>query len=415
MRRIIALALRVEGVKKGPGAGPGPASLIAVITLRHLLREEKQGTTTSQLSSKNESSSTPAVIRPIAEKSQQALLLNAQRHALHTPPPYPASRPRRLRRDAFTRALVREHRMGTEDLILPVFLLDGQGQVQDVASMPGVQRRSLDGLFGIAEQCVRLGVPVMALFPVIDPALKTPDGKEATNPDGLVPRAVRELKKRFPELGLLTDVALDPFTSHGQDGLLDDTGYIVNDSTVAVLRQQALVQAQAGVDIVAPSDMMDGRIGAIRSALEEGGLIHTRIMAYSAKYASAFYGPFRDAVGSAKNLGKSDKKVYQMDPGNTDEALREVALDIAEGADMVMVKPGMPYLDIVRRVKDEFKVPTFAYQVSGEYAMLKAAAANGWLDHDAVMMESLLAFKRAGADGVLTYFALDAARIIRER
>ncbi len=334
---------------------------------------------------------------------------------MQVPPAYPSSRPRRLRRDAFTRALVREHRLGTEDLILPVFLLDGHGQVQDVASMPGVQRRSLDGLFGVAEQCVRLGVPVMALFPVIDASLKTPDGREATNPDGLVPRAVRELKKRFPELGLLTDVALDPFTSHGQDGLLDDSGYILNDSTVAVLREQALVQAQAGVDIVAPSDMMDGRIGAIRGALEEAGLVHTRIMAYSAKYASAFYGPFRDAVGSAKNLGKSDKKVYQMDPGNTDEALREVALDIAEGADMVMVKPGMPYLDIVRRVKDEFKVPTFAYQVSGEYAMLKAAAANGWLEHDAVMMESLLAFKRAGADGVLTYFALDAARLLRDR
>jgi porphobilinogen synthase len=334
---------------------------------------------------------------------------------VQVPPAYPSSRPRRLRRDAFTRALVREHRLGTEDLILPVFLLDGHGQVQDVASMPGVQRRSLDGLFGVAEQCVRLGVPVMALFPVIDASLKTPDGREATNPDGLVPRAVRELKKRFPELGLLTDVALDPFTSHGQDGLLDDSGYILNDSTVAVLREQALVQAQAGVDIVAPSDMMDGRIGAIRGALEEAGLVHTRIMAYSAKYASAFYGPFRDAVGSAKNLGKSDKKVYQMDPGNTDEALREVALDIAEGADMVMVKPGMPYLDIVRRVKDEFKVPTFAYQVSGEYAMLKAAAANGWLEHDAVMMESLLAFKRAGADGVLTYFALDAARLLRDR
>jgi len=255
---------------------------------------------------------------------------------------------------------------------------------------------------------------VMALFPVIEPSLKTPDGAEATNPDGLVPRVVRELKKRFPELGVLTDVALDPFTSHGQDGLLDDTGYILNDATVAVLRRQAQVQAEAGVDIVAPSDMMDGRIGAIRSSLEEAGLIHTRIMAYSAKYASAFYGPFRDAVGSAKNLGKSDKKVYQMDPGNSDEALREVALDIAEGADMVMVKPGMPYLDIVRRVKDEFRVPTFAYQVSGEYAMLKAAAANGWLDHDAVMMEALLAFKRAGADGVLTYFALDAARKLRE-
>jgi porphobilinogen synthase len=332
-----------------------------------------------------------------------------------TPPPYPASRPRRLRRDAFTRALVRESHLAPEDFILPVFVLDGQGQEQDVASMPGVKRRSMDGLFAVAEDCLKLGVPVMALFPVIDVAKKTPDGREALNPEGLVPRAVRELKKRFPELGLLTDVALDPFTSHGQDGLLDDSGYILNDPTVAVLRQQALVQAQAGVDIVAPSDMMDGRIGAIRHTLEESGCIHTRIMAYSAKYASAFYGPFRDAVGSAKNLGKADKKVYQMDPGNSDEALREVALDIAEGADMVMVKPGMPYLDIVRRVKDEFRVPTFAYQVSGEYAMLKAAAANGWLDHDAVMMEALMAFKRAGADGVLTYFALDAARLLRAR
>ena len=327
--------------------------------------------------------------------------------------PFPANRPRRLRRDAATRALVREHRLAAEDLILPVFVLDGQGQTQDVASMPGVQRLSVDRLLPVAEACVQLGVPVMALFPVIDPALKTPDGREATNPEGLVPRAVRELKARFPTLALLTDVALDPFTSHGQDGLLDETGYILNDATVDVLTRQALVQAQAGVDIVAPSDMMDGRIGAIRGALEGAGLIHTRIMAYSAKYASAFYGPFRDAVGSASNLGKADKKVYQMDPGNTDEALREVALDIAEGADMVMVKPGMPYLDIVRRVKDEFRVPTFAYQVSGEYAMLKAAAANGWLDHDAVMMESLLAFKRAGADGVLTYFALDAARKLR--
>ncbi|MFY8083303.1 MAG: porphobilinogen synthase [Rubrivivax sp.] len=327
--------------------------------------------------------------------------------------PFPANRPRRLRRDAATRALVREHRLAPEDLILPVFVLDGQGQAQDVASMPGVQRLSVDRLLPVAQACVELGVPVMALFPVIDPALKTPDGREATNPDGLVPRAVRELKARYPTLALLTDVALDPFTSHGQDGLLDDTGYILNDATVEMLTRQALVQARAGVDIVAPSDMMDGRIGAIRGALEGAGLIHTRIMAYSAKYASAFYGPFRDAVGSAGNLGKADKKVYQMDPGNTDEALREVALDIAEGADMVMVKPGMPYLDIVRRVKDQFRVPTFAYQVSGEYAMLKAAAANGWLDHDAVMMESLLAFKRAGADGVLTYFALDAARKLR--
>ena len=329
------------------------------------------------------------------------------------PPPFPASRPRRLRRDAFTRALVRENRLAPEDLILPVFLLEGRGRVQDVASMPGVQRRSVDGLFEIAEQCVALGIPVLALFPVLDPALKTPDGREATNPEGLVPTAVRELKRRFPGLGLLTDVALDPYTSHGQDGLLDETGYIVNDETVSVLTRQALVQAEAGVDIVAPSDMMDGRIGALRGALEAAGHVHTRIMAYSAKYASAFYGPFRDAVGSAGNLGKADKKVYQMDPANGDEALREVALDIAEGADMVMVKPGMPYLDIVRRVKEAFRMPTFAYQVSGEYSMIKAAAAQGWLDHDAVMMEALLAFRRAGADGVLSYFALDAARLLR--
>jgi porphobilinogen synthase len=324
--------------------------------------------------------------------------------------PYPHSRPRRLRRDAFTRNLVREHAVTPHDLIYPVFVLEGTQQRQDVASMPGVQRLSVDLLLPVAEQCVKLGIPVMALFPVIDPSLKTLDGQEAWNDQGLVPRCVRALKKHFPDLGVMTDVALDPFTSHGQDGLLDDSNYILNDETVKLLVKQALVQAEAGVDIVAPSDMMDGRIGAIRTALEAQGHIHTRIMAYSAKYASAFYGPFRDAVGSAANLGKANKKVYQMDPGNSDEALREVALDIAEGADMVMVKPGMPYLDIVRRVKDEFKVPTFAYQVSGEYAMLKAAAQNGWLDHDAVMMESLLAFKRAGADGVLTYFALDAAQ-----
>ncbi|HYF43860.1 MAG TPA: porphobilinogen synthase [Ramlibacter sp.] len=323
--------------------------------------------------------------------------------------PFPLGRPRRLRRDEFTRNLVREHALTAHDLIYPVFVLDGQRRREPVASMPGVERVSLDLLLPLAERCVSLGIPVMALFPVIDPSLKTEDGREACNPEGLVPRVVGELKKRFPALGLMTDVALDPFTSHGQDGLLDATGYILNDETVEVLARQALAQAEAGVDIVAPSDMMDGRIGAIREALEAKGLIHTRIMAYSAKYASAFYGPFRDAVGSAANLGKSNKKVYQMDPGNTDEALREVAMDIAEGADMVMVKPGMPYLDVVRRVKDEFRVPTFAYQVSGEYAMLKAAAQNGWLDHDAVMMESLLAFKRAGADGVLTYFALDAA------
>lgn len=326
---------------------------------------------------------------------------------------FPQQRLRRLRRDDFSRRLVREHQVTANDLIYPVFVLDQAEGSQPVASMPGVSRLGRSALFAAAERCLELGVPVLALFPVIDPALKTPDGQEALNPEGLVPRTVRELKARFPDLGVMTDVALDPFTSHGQDGLLDDTGYILNDETVAVLTRQALVQAEAGVDIVAPSDMMDGRIGAIRNALESQGLIHTRIMAYSAKYASAFYGPFRDAVGSAANLGRANKKVYQMDPANSDEALREVAMDIDEGADMVMVKPGMPYLDIVRRVKDTFKVPTFAYQVSGEYAMVKAAAQNGWLDHDATMMESLLAFKRAGADGVLSYFALEAAELLR--
>ncbi|BEP39818.1 porphobilinogen synthase [Variovorax sp. 375MFSha3.1] len=327
---------------------------------------------------------------------------------------FPAGRPRRLRRDAFTRNLVREHALTVDDLIYPVFVQEGEKRRDAVPSMPGVDRLSLDLLLPVAEQCVAAGIPVMALFPVIDASLKTPDGREAFNPDGLIPRVVAALKARFPELGVMTDVALDPYTSHGQDGLLDDTGYILNDATVEVLVKQALAQSQAGVDIVAPSDMMDGRIGAIRNALEARGDIHTRIMAYSAKYASAFYGPFRDAVGSAATLGKGNKKVYQMDPGNSDEALREVAIDIAEGADMVMVKPGMPYLDIVRRVKDQFRVPTFAYQVSGEYAMLKAAAQNGWLDHDAVVLESLLAFKRAGADGVLTYFALDAARLLQK-
>ena len=308
---------------------------------------------------------------------------------------------------------MQENQLSVDDLIYPIFLLEGKGKSEAVASMPGVNRISLDLLFNVAQECVDLGIPVLALFPVIDPALKTPDGKEAYNPNGLVPNAVRELKKRFPNLGIMTDVALDPYTSHGQDGVLDDHGRILNDETSAILVQQAITQAEAGVDIVAPSDMMDGRIGKIREALEQKKLIHTRIMAYSAKYASAFYGPFRDAVGSAKNLGKADKKTYQMDFANTDEALREVGMDISEGADMVMVKPGMPYLDIVRRVKEEFDYPTFAYQVSGEYAMLKAAAQNGWLDHDAVMMESLMAFKRAGADGVLTYFALEAARLIK--
>jgi porphobilinogen synthase len=332
---------------------------------------------------------------------------------IHAQAPFPANRPRRLRRDDFTRRLVREHVLTPDDLIYPVFVLDGKAQRQAVPSMPDVERLSLDLLLPVAEDCVQLGIPVLALFPVIDPKLKNDRGSEAANARGLIPRVVRELKKRFPELGVLTDVALDPYTSHGQDGWLDKTGYIVNDETVKMLVRQALTQADAGVDIVAPSDMMDGRIGAIRAALEEKGLIHTRIMAYSAKYASAFYGPFRDAVGSASNLGKSNKKVYQMDPGNSNEALREVALDLQEGADMVMVKPGLPYLDIVRRVKDEFRVPTFAYQVSGEYAMLQAAAQNGWLDHDAAMLESLLAFKRAGADGVLTYFAREAARLLR--
>jgi len=326
---------------------------------------------------------------------------------------YPAARPRRLRRDDFSRRLVREHSLTADDLIYPVFVAEGQGLRQPVPSMPGVDRLSLDTLLPVAEQCLELGIPVLALFPVIDPSLKTPDGSEAANPDGLVPRVVAALKARLPELGVLTDVALDPYTSHGQDGAIDEDGYVLNDITVDILRRQALVQAAAGVDIVAPSDMMDGRIGAIRQALEREGLIHTRIMAYSAKYASAFYGPFRDAVGSAANLGKSNKMAYQMDPANLDEALREVALDLREGADMVMVKPGMPYLDVLRRVKDAFRVPTFAYQVSGEYAMIQAAAANGWLDRDKVVMESLLGFKRAGADGILTYFALDAARRLR--
>ena len=318
-----------------------------------------------------------------------------------------------MRRDAFSRELMRENRLSAGNFILPLFVIDGHNVVQDIPSMPGVQRMTIDRLLGVAEECVALGVPALALFPNIEASLKTPDGAEALNPDGLVPRTVRALKKHFPELGVMTDVALDPFTSHGQDGLLDETGYIVNDSTVAMLTRQARVQAEAGVDIVAPSDMMDGRIGAIRAMLEADGHLHTRIMAYSAKYASAFYGPFRDAVGSAATLGKSNKKVYQMDPANADEALREVALDIAEGADMVMVKPGMPYLDIVRRVKDEFRMPTYVYQVSGEYSMLKGAAMNGWMDGEAVMMESLLAFKRAGADGVLTYFALEAARVLK--
>jgi porphobilinogen synthase len=330
-----------------------------------------------------------------------------------TPSQYPAVRMRRMRRDPFSRALMRENTVTASDLIYPVFILDGQNQRQQVASMPGVERVSVDLLLKVAEEAVALGIPALALFPVVDPSLKTYDGVEATNPEGLVPRAVRELKRQFPQLGLMTDVALDPYTTHGQDGIPDENGYIVNEQTIDMLTRQALAQAEAGVDIVAPSDMMDGRIGAIRMALEEKSLIHTRIMAYSAKYASGYYGPFREALGSASNLGKADKNTYQMDPANSDEALREVALDIAEGADMVMVKPGMPYLDVVRRVKDEFKVPTFAYQVSGEYAMLQAAFQNGWLDPDKVIMETMMAFKRAGADGVLTYFALDVARRLK--
>jgi porphobilinogen synthase len=330
------------------------------------------------------------------------------------PRSYPAARPRRLRHDDFSRRLVRENSLSADNLIYPVFVHDGSARRHAVASMPGVERLSLDLLYPVAERCLELKIPVLALFPVIEPELKTADGRIAADPDGLVPRVVRELKRRFPELGVLTDVALDPYTSHGQDGLIDDDGYVLNDPTTEVLVAQALAQAEAGVDIVAPSDMMDGRIGAIRQALEAAGHIHTRIMAYSAKYASAFYGPFRDAVGSAANLRKGNKKTYQMDPANSDEALHEVALDLQEGADMVMVKPGMPYLDIVRRVKETFACPTFVYQVSGEYAMLKAAAANGWLDERAVALESLLAMRRAGADGVLTYFALDAATWLKE-
>ncbi len=323
---------------------------------------------------------------------------------------YPQSRMRRMRKDAFSRDLMREHILTSADFIYPVFVLEGSNKVEEVKSMPGVQRKTLDLLLKDAEQCVKLGIPVMAIFPVIDTAQKSLDAAEAFNPNGLVPRVVAALKQHFPELGVMTDIALDPYTSHGQDGLIDDRGYVLNDETIVVLQKQAQCHAAAGADIVAPSDMMDGRIGAIRAALDEQKHIHTRIMAYSAKYASSFYGPFRDAVGSSGNLGKGNKSTYQMDPANSDEALWEVGLDLQEGADMVMVKPGMPYLDILRRVKDEFKAPTFVYQVSGEYAMLKAAAQNGWLNEEACVLESLLAFKRAGADGILTYFALDAAR-----
>jgi porphobilinogen synthase len=326
---------------------------------------------------------------------------------------FPARRMRRARRDDFTRRLVRQSRLSADDLILPVFVCEGKDVVQPVASMPGVMRTSVDRLLPVAEQALTYGVPALALFPAVEAGLKTDDAREAFNDQGLVPRCVRELKKRFPALGVITDIALDPYTVHGQDGLVNDAGYVVNDETIEVLRKQALAHAEAGVDIVAPSDMMDGRIGAIREALDARGFIHVRILAYAAKYASSFYGPFRDAVGSGTSLGKGDKKTYQMDPGNSDEALHEVALDLEEGADFVMVKPGLPYLDIVRRVKERFGVPTFAYQVSGEYAMLKAAASQGWIDGDACMMESLLCLRRAGADAILTYFAIDAARRLR--
>src|SRR5688500_10829135 len=322
---------------------------------------------------------------------------------------FPALRMRRMRRDEFSRRLMRETTLTAGDLIYPVFVLDGKARTEKVASMPGIERMTLDRLLPVAEQCLKVGIPALALFPVIEARLKTPDGREAFNARGLVPRVAAALKKRFPELGLMTDVALDPYTSHGQDGLIDEAGHILNDETLEALVKQALTQAAAGVDIVAPADMMDGRIGLIRAALERAGHIHTKIMSYSAKYASGFYGPFRDAVGSAKALGKADKQTYQMDPANSDEALWEVGLDLAEGADMVMVKPGLPYLDVLHRVKEAFRMPTFAYQVSGEYSMIKAAAQNGWLDNDKAMIESLHCFKRAGADGILTYFAVEVA------
>ena len=327
---------------------------------------------------------------------------------------FPDRRMRRSRRDDFTRRLVREARLAPEDLILPVFIREGRGVVEPVPSMPGVSRHSVDELLKVVEQALTLRIPALTLFPVIEANLKTAGAEEAFNPEGLVPRCIREVKKRFPEMGIVTDVALDPYTVHGQDGLIDATGYVDNDVTLALLEKQALSHAEAGADIVAPSDMMDGRIGAIRRALDAKRHIHVRILAYAAKYASAFYGPFRDAVGSGANLGKGDKKSYQMDPANSNEALHEVALDLAEGADYVMVKPAMPYLDIVRRVKERFEVPTFVYQVSGEYAMLKAAGQNGWIDADACMMEALVGFRRAGADAILTYFALEAARKLRE-
>lgn len=327
---------------------------------------------------------------------------------------FPRRRMRRMRRDEFSRRMMRENRLTTDDLIYPVFILDGKNRVEPVPSMPGVNRYTLDKLLPHIGICVKLGIPAIALFPVIERSLKTADGREAVNPKGLVPRAVALLKKHYPQLGVITDVALDPYTTHGHDGVIDRSGYVLNDETIKILEKQALVNAEAGVDILAPSDMMDGRVGALRVALDKKGFIHTRILAYSAKFASGFYGPFRDAVGSAKHLGRGDKYGYQMDPANSEEALREVALDLEEGADMVMIKPGLPYLDIVRRVKETFRVPTYVYQVSGEYAMLRAAIGNGWLDERLCIMEALLAFKRAGADGILTYFSIDAARWLQE-
>ena len=328
---------------------------------------------------------------------------------------FPQRRMRRNRRDEFSRRLLREHRLSIDDLIYPVFIIEGKRRTERVASMPGIERYTVDKLLPHAERCLELGIPAVALFPAVERNLKTADGREAMNPNGLVPRAVAALKKRFPELGVITDVALDPYTTHGQDGVIDKSGYVLNDETIAVLQRQALVNAAAGVDIVAPSDMMDGRIGAIRAALDGKGLIHTRILAYAAKYASGFYGPFRDAVGSSSQLGRGNKRNYQMDPANSDEALWEVGLDLAEGADMVMVKPGLPYLDIIRRIKDEFKAPTLVYQVSGEYSMLKAAVHNGWLEEPQCVLEVLTAFKRAGAAAILTYFAVAAASWLKQR
>jgi porphobilinogen synthase len=328
---------------------------------------------------------------------------------------YPQRRMRRNRRDDFSRRMTRENRLAADDLILPVFVMDGKSRSDAIDSLPGVSRHTIDKLLPIAERCLTLGIPALAIFPAIEHKLKTADGREAVNPKGLVPRTVIALKKRFPELGIITDVALDPYTTHGHDGLIDKSGYVMNDETIAVLRRQAVVNAAAGVDIVAPSDMMDGRVAGIRAALDDKGFVHTRILAYAAKFASCFYGPFRDAVGSSSQIGRGNKYNYQMDPANSDEALWEVGLDLAEGADMVMVKPGMPYLDIIRRIKDEFRVPTYAYQVSGEYAMLMAAIRNGWLDEQRAILEALTSFKRAGAHGVLTYFAITVATWLRRQ